>query len=361
MSGGVDSSVAAYLLKEQGYDVTGLFMSLGTCLEKMAPKRKACCSIFDAQDARKVADKLDIKFSILDFKQDFEELIRYFVDEYDRGRTPNPCIRCNQLLKFGRLMEYADKLGADFIATGHYARITTPAMRNNKRYTLRKGVDASKDQSYVLFALTQAQLARVMFPLGELTKLEVRKIAHKLDLPVKDKPESQDVCFVPTSGYEILLRQRIPERLRTGDIVDKAGKMLGRHQGYQLYTIGQRHGLKVALGKPAYVTKIDPEHNRVVLGDKADVMSDKCLVNEVNWVSMAESKEGKSFNAEVKIRYLHKQSAARIKTLDDKVEIKFKESQPAITPGQAAVFYKDDMVLGGGWIMQPQINTDGHS
>jgi tRNA-specific 2-thiouridylase len=334
-------------------------MSLGTCLERMAPKRKACCSIFDAQDARKVADKLDIRFSILDFKQDFEKLIRYFVSEYDCGRTPNPCIRCNQLLKFGKLMEYADKLGAEHIATGHYARIEhspSPILshqgrgKREGRYVLRKGVDGSKDQSYVLFALTQSQLARVMFPLGELTKPEVRKIAQGLDLPVKDKPESQDVCFVPSSGYETLLRQRIPERLRTGDIVDKSGKVLGRHQGYQLYTIGQRHGLKVALGKPVYVTKIDPRHNRVMLGDKADVMSDKCLVSEVNWVSMAEPKKGVAFDVEVKIRYLHKQSAARIKTLDDKVEIKFKESQPAITPGQAAVFYDGDIVLGGGWI-----------
>jgi len=342
--------VAAYLLKEQGYDVTGLFMSLGTCLEKMAPKRKACCSIFDAQDARKVADKLDIKFSILDFKQDFEELIRYFVDEYDRGRTPNPCIRCNQLLKFGKLMEYADKLGAEHIATGHYARIISS--QRTQRVVLRKGVDINKDQSYVLFALTQVQLSRVMFPLGELTKPEVRKIAHKLDLPVKDKPESQDVCFVPTSGYETLLRQRIPDSLWSGNIVDKSGKVLGRHQGYQLYTIGQRRGLKVALGKPVYVTKIDARYNRVVLGDKEDAMSDKCLASQLNWVSMSEPKNKKPFEAEVKIRYLHKQAEARIKVIaPNQVEIKFKEPQLAITPGQAAVFYDGDIVLGGGWIV----------
>ncbi|MFH1228093.1 MAG: tRNA 2-thiouridine(34) synthase MnmA [Planctomycetota bacterium] len=360
MSGGVDSSVAAYLLKEQGYDVTGLFMSLGTCLEKMAPKRKACCSIFDAQDARKVADKLDIKFSILDFKKDFEELIRYFVEEYDRGRTPNPCIRCNQLLKFGKLMEYADKLGAEYIATGHYARIEcspSPILspqgrgKGEGRYILRKGVDASKDQSYVLFALTQAQLSRVMFPIGGLTKAEVRKLAHKIDLPVKDKPESQDVCFVPTSGYETLLRQRIPERIRPGDIVDTAGKVVGRHKGYQLYTIGQRRGLKVALGKPAYVTKIDFKTNTVTLGDKADVLSDKFAASNVNWVSIADPGRDKLLEADVKIRYLHKQAKARIKVITpSQAEIKFKEPQPAITPGQAAVFYKDDIVLGGGWI-----------
>lgn len=343
MSGGVDSSVAAHLLKEQGYDVTGLFMSLGTCLEKMAPKRKACCSIFDARDAREVADKMDIPFSMLDFKAEFEELIKYFCDEYDRGRTPNPCIKCNQYLKFGKLLEYADNLGADFIATGHYARIV-----KDDHYVLKKGIDQTKDQAYVLFALNQQQLSRTLFPLGELTKSEVRRIAHKLDLPVKDKPESQDVCFVPLSGYATLLRQRIPLRIKPGEIRDIKGAYLGKHEGYQLYTIGQRHGLKLAMSKPVYVTKIIPDTNTVVVGDKDDVLAKSCLVEDVNWIAI----EGinKPIEADVKIRYLHKPAKAKISGHDRLIKIEFDNPQPAITPGQAAVFYSDDAVLGGGWI-----------
>ena len=373
MSGGVDSSVAAYLLKEQGYEVTGLFMSLGACLERLAPRRKACCSVFDAQDARKVADHLDIKFSILDFKKDFGYLIDYFCSEYDQGRTPNPCIRCNQYLKFGKLMEYADKLGADYIATGHYARITTPkSIRSNNPlapfnkgelggkvplnkgglrglYLLKKGLDSTKDQSYVLFTLTQKQLARIIFPLGELTKTEVRKIAHKIDLPVKNKPESQDVCFVPSSGYQDLLKERIPKRLKQGTVKDASGKIIGRHDGYQLFTIGQRRGLKIALGKPAYVSKIIPKTNTVILGDREDVLHTTFVADEINWIDTGINLL-KTFDLEIKIRYLHKQAKARITRTGNSVRVVFKQPQFAITPGQAAVFYKGDIVLGGGWI-----------
>ncbi|MBI5779407.1 MAG: tRNA-specific 2-thiouridylase [Planctomycetes bacterium] len=404
MSGGVDSSVAAYLLKKQGYDVTGLFMSLGACLERLAPRRKACCSVFDAQDAQRVADHLDIKFSILNFKHEFEQVIDYFCSEYDKGRTPNPCIRCNQYLKFGKLMEYADKLGADYIATGHYARITSPSRHLAKQaspqsnnplapfnkgelygkvplnkgglrglYHLNKGIDSTKDQSYVLFTLTQPQLARIIFPLGELTKQEVRKIAHQIDLPVKDKPESQDICFVPSSGYQDLLKERIPDRLKPGKVKNAGNKVIGQHDGFQLFTIGQRRGLRIALGHPAYVSKIIPKTNTVILGDRADVLNTTFVADEVNWTQplSTESKNAK-FNrktldisghkniikrnkgwvdSDVKIRYLHKQSKAKIKILSNKrVEVRFKQPQFAITPGQAAVFYKGDTVLGGAWI-----------
>ena len=351
MSGGVDSSVAAYLLKKQGYDVIGLFMSLGACLERLAPKRKACCSVFDARDAQRVADHLDIKFSILNFKSEFEQVIDYFCSEYDRGRTPNPCIRCNQYLKFGKLMDYADKLGADYIATGHYARVT----HTKDNYQLRKGIDQTKDQSYVLFTLTQKQLSRIIFPLGEMTKKEVRQIAHKINLPVKDKPESQDICFVPLSGYQELLKERIPTRLKTGKVKDSANKVIGQHDGYQLFTIGQRRGLRIALGKPAYVSKIIPKTNTVILGDRADILSTTFLADEINWIAPYHPKPAlrktlKTLDAEVKIRYLHKQAKARITRTGNSVQVVFKQPQFAITPGQAAVFYKGDTVLGGGWI-----------
>jgi tRNA-specific 2-thiouridylase len=377
MSGGVDSSIAAYLLKEQGFEIIGLFMSLGACLEKLAPKRKACCSVYDANDARSVADLLDIKFSVLDFKPEFEKLINYFCSEYDAGRTPNPCIKCNQHLKFGKLMEYADKLDADFIATGHYARITA----EEKHYLLKKGLDKTKDQSYVLFPLTQQQLSRILFPLGELTKSEVRQLAQKIDLPVKDKLESQEICFVAGNDYRTLIKERLPNRLKEGNVKDTNGRVIGQHQGYQLFTIGQRHGLRIALGKPAYVVKIIPETNTVVLGSKEDVYKTTFLVDEVNWISlfddaikptktlvargdpdvsqqtspMAESAFGDRLRreAEVKIRYLHKQAKAKIDILNNnQVEVNFYQPQPAITPGQAAVFYQDDTVLGGGWIKE---------
>ncbi|MEW6026647.1 MAG: aminomethyltransferase beta-barrel domain-containing protein, partial [Planctomycetota bacterium] len=312
----------------------------------------------------------------------FGRLIDYFCSEYDQGRTPNPCIRCNQYLKFGKLLEYADKLGADYIATGHYARITSPqrAQRTQGIHVLRKGVDITKDQSYVLFTLSQQQLARIIFPLGEMTKKEVRRIAHRIDLPVKDKPESQDVCFVPSSGYQNLLKERIPDRLKTGKVKDTSGKVIGKHDGFQLFTIGQRRGLRIAMGRPAYVSRIIPKTNTVILGDRSDVLNTTFVADEVNWVNagppeapplgraspsggglrasnspcgvkLALRKSLKTLDAEVKIRYLHKQSKAKIKILGNKrVEVRFRQPQFAITPGQAAVFYKGDTVLGGGWI-----------
>ena len=361
MSGGVDSSVAAYLLKEQGYDVIGLFMSLGTCLERLAPKRKACCSTFDANDARKVADMLGIEFSVLDFKKEFEDLIKYFCSEYDKGRTPNPCVRCNQYLKFGHLWTHSKKLGADYIATGHYAKIE----RESNRYLLKKGIDSSKDQSYMLSALTQEQLAHILLPLGTYPKTEIRTIARKLNLPVMDKPDSQEICFVPSDGLTKFLKNQMPDRIKKGEIRDTSGKLVGHHPGYQLFTIGQRH-IGIALGKPVYVVKIMPKTNVIVVGDKKDVYSKTCIVDEVNWIGIEGIKPGETIEATVKIRYLHPAAPATItpelpasptggRTHNSQLRVQFTEPQMAITPGQAAVFYLNDTVLGGGWIKSNEL------
>lgn len=363
MSGGVDSSATAYLLKQQGHEVIGLFMSPGICLEKSAPKRKACCSLSDANDARKVAEKIGIEFTVLDFKAEFEKLINYFCREYDQGRTPNPCIRCNQHLKFGKLWEYAEKSGADFIATGHYARIVPPSTREHvntwtreligsPRYILKKGVDPNKDQSYVLFSLNQEQLSHIQLPLGDYTKEQVRKMAHDLNLPVKDKLESQEICFVPDNDCAKFLKSRMPERIKKGEIRDLDGKFLGTHPGYQLFTIGQRHGLKIALGKPVYVIQIIPRTNTIIIGSKKDVFRKGLLADEINWVSLPGLEAGKTLEVAAKIRYKHQPVPAKLSLDSDqtKVRVEFNEPQPAITPGQAVVFYQGDVVMGGGWI-----------
>ena len=348
MSGGVDSSVAAYLLKEQGYEVTGLFMSLGTCLEKSAPRKRACCSIFDAKDAQSVAEKFGIEFFVLDFKAEFEKLIDYFCREYDAGRTPNPCIRCNQDLKFGRLLDYAKKIGADAIATGHYARVS----QADDRYILKKGLDGTKDQSYVLFSLTQSQLSRINFPLGEFTKSQVRDLAKKINIPVQNKLDSQEICFVPDNNYGQVLKKRFPDRIKEGEIKDFRGQVLGRHPGYQLFTIGQRHGLKIALGKPAYVIRIVPETNTVIIGSKEDLARKSLMAAQVNWISIPGLAAGETLKVEAKIRYQHKPARAWVSAVEgaDKVRVEFEESQFAVTPGQAVVFYQGDLVVGGGWI-----------
>ncbi|MEK7449719.1 MAG: tRNA 2-thiouridine(34) synthase MnmA [Planctomycetota bacterium] len=351
MSGGVDSSVTAALLKEQGYEVTGLFMSLGTCLEKLAPRKRACCSTFDANDARQVAQKLGLDFLVIDFKAEFEKLIDYFCREYDAGRTPNPCIRCNQDLKFGRLLSYAQNMGAGYIATGHYARIEYNSHCN--RYIIRKGKDEAKDQSYVLFSLTQEQLSRTVLPLGDYTKSQVRALAKKIDLPVQDKPDSQEICFVPDNNYGNIIRTRLPGRINEGEIRDAGGKLLGRHPGYQLFTIGQRHGLKIALGEPVYVTQVLPDTNTIIVGPKKELARWTMTVEEINWVSIEGIKPGESLMAEVKIRYAHRPVRATVRTVNTQsgvVKVEFERPELAITPGQAAVFYQGDVVLGGGWI-----------
>lgn len=348
MSGGVDSSVTAGLLKEQGYDVVGLFMRMGnlygdgTAHESRA---RSCCSLEDAHDAERVAECLNIPFYVLNFKEAFEGLVEYFCAEYARGRTPNPCIICNQSLKFGKLLKFAYSIGADLLATGHYARLEGV----KGRYILRTGLDGRKDQSYVLFSLSQEQLAHALFPLGEWTKEQVRRKASELGLRNRAKPDSQEVCFVPDGGYERLIRERAGHDVRTGLIKDVQGRVLGSHPGIQFFTIGQRRGLGIAMGEPYYVVDIDPVEGTVTVGRDRETLVTEFLVTSLNWVSIERPMD--KIKADVKIRYNHRAVPAAIyPTGDDMVRVVFDEPQRAVTPGQAAVFYRGDVVLGGGWI-----------
>lgn len=362
MSGGVDSSVAACLLVEQGYDVTGLFMRTGIHQpeetgDACAPDRhRGCCSAADASDARAVAGRLGVPFFALNFKADFDRVIEYFADEYVHGRTPNPCVMCNEHLKFGKLADYGRAVGADFIATGHYARIEA----REGRHCLLRGVDASKDQSYVLFGIDRDMLARTLFPIGHLTKPQVRDEARRLGLPVSDKPDSVDICFVPDRDYARVVRERRPEAFVEGPVLDHTGREVGRHAGIANYTIGQRQGLGIALGLPVYVTRIDPAGNTVTLGPREQLASDALTAGRVHW--LVDPPAG-PFRAEVKIRYAHRAAPATVEPLSPgsagpavttpaamRVRVKFDQPQTAITPGQAAVFYQEDVVLGGGWI-----------
>lgn len=365
MSGGVDSSVAACLLREQGYDVVGLFMRVGVAAPEQtaAPAGDAagdsgpvsrphqgCCSAADAADARFVAGMLDVPFYALNFKTDFERIVDYFADEYARGRTPNPCVVCNHELKFGKLLNYADAVGADLIATGHYARIDTSAGRPR----LRRGLDPRKDQSYVLFGLQRAVLDRVLLPVGHLTKSEVRRAAVRFGLPVCDKPDSVDICFVPDRDYARLVRERRPEAFVPGDVVDDEGNVLGRHDGLPNFTIGQRRGLGIAAGQPLYVTRLNVLDNTIGVGGRGALLARRFRVSRVNLLVDPPAPPGPpGFAAHVKMRYQHPAAPAVVELgRDGTAQISFDEPQSAITPGQAAVFYDGDVVLGGGWIEQ---------
>jgi tRNA-specific 2-thiouridylase len=343
MSGGLDSSVSALLLKRAGHDVTGVFMRHGKAAAAPArPGKQGCCSLDDAWDARRVADLLGIPFYPLDFEEPFEQVVDYFVSEYDRGATPNPCIVCNRDLKFGRLFSYADAIGADAVATGHYARIE----RRGDRWALLRGVDPKKDQSYVLFPLGQDRLARTMFPVGGFGKAEIRRLAAEAGLGVAGKPESMEICFVPDDDHRRLLRERLGDRLREGEFRSPDGRVLGRHGGHQLFTVGQRRGLGASFGRPVYVSAIDPDRNVVVLAEEDPHAAD-CFVRAVNWVSSGPAE----FRASVKIRSMHPGAPARvIPAGGDRVRVVFDEPQRAVTRGQAAVFYDGDAVIGGGWI-----------
>ena len=373
MSGGVDSSVAACLLKEQGYDVVGVFMRLGA--EKYDPefaetnacpseganqdlrlpisgshsvskdgRTKGCCSAADAGDARVVAGKLGIPFYALNFEQDFDHLIDYFVDEYANARTPNPCIRCNQWLKFGRLVAYADAIDADLIATGHYARVEHGADRPR----LRKAADLEKDQSYVLFGVSSEVLRRTLFPLGGMTKDEVRAHARRYGLALHDKPESQDICFVPDGDYARLVRSHRPDTIRPGRIRHVDGRLLGEHDGVANYTIGQRRGLGVAVGTPIYVSELDADTATVTVGPRDAMLSETVFVDQMSWLCEPPTA---LIRADVKIRYHHNAAPADLIPIShDRLRVEFDEPQAAVTPGQAAVFYDGDEVLGGGWI-----------
>lgn len=353
MSGGVDSSVVAALLKEQGYEVVGCFMRLGTDdspeVEACDPTKikighQGCCSVSDASDARLVAALLDIPFYVLNFKKDFGKIIDYFVDEYNQGRTPNPCVRCNDWLKFGKLHSYAHSIDADFIASGHYARID----RSGDEVRLLRGVDKNKDQSYVLFGSPKDRLAEMMLPIGDMEKWEVREIAEKYKLPVFDKPDSQEICFVPDNNYAGLVERKTQGGFEKGDILDREGNIVGQHEGQQHFTIGQRRGVGVALGYPIYVTHKDPKGNTVTVGQKEDLMAGALTADQTNWFIDPPTE---LIKCQAKIRYNAQPVPARVRaTGDDALEVIFDEPQSAVTPGQAVVCYLDDHLIGGGWI-----------
>lgn len=369
MSGGVDSSVAAALLKQRGYDVVGCFMRLGTpngvedgsttadaeCKTDPAASGKhkqGCCSVLDAGDARRVAQMLDIPFYVLNFQEEFGRVIDYFVSEYNRGRTPNPCVRCNDWLKFGRLSQYAKAVGADYVASGHYARVGIDPATGQK--TLLRGLDHKKDQSYVLFGMPRSHVEQLMLPVGEYEKHEVRRIAEELKLPVFNKPDSQEICFVPDQDYAGLVRRRSPDAMHAGELVTSDGQVVGEHDGHQHFTIGQRKGVGVAFGRPIYVVNIDPKRNQVVLGDKELLLKRRVTANQINALSTrldAFGADALAIRCTAKIRYNHQPQPATVtRTGDDELHVVFDEPQSAITPGQAVVCYDNDVVLCGGWI-----------
>ncbi len=346
MSGGVDSSVAAAILKAQGYNVIGVTM----CFSISYPhsKKPSCCGAEGIADAKKVADKLGLAHYVLDFAQDIDHLIIHdFIEEYVRGRTPNPCVRCNQLIKYGTLYNKVKALGADYLATGHYAQVIEDFHDN--QYLLKKAVDLSKDQSYFLYAIKREQLASILFPLGDMTKEQVRTIARENDLFVADKKESQDICFVPDDGYKNFIRARAGDGLFVpGDFIDEKGNVVGQHKGIINYTIGQRDKLGIALGKRVYVNKIDKQTNTVYVGPKEYLYSQGLLAKGLN---LLKEKPKEIIEAKVRIRYNAKEVKASIEFLkDDAVKISFHEPQLSVTPGQSVVIYQDDYVLGGGII-----------
>ena len=343
MSGGVDSSVAAALLRDRGYDVTGAFLCLGTA--GAGEESRGCCSPSDAADARRVAETLGIGLYVLDVAEAFEPIVADFAAEYARGRTPNPCIHCNRLIKFGRLLARADSLGIRYVATGHHARVIAAA---SGAFRIARARARDKDQSYALFEVPPACLGRILLPIGEVgDKREVRDRARALGLNVHDKPDSQEICFVPDDDYVSLLRRRAPEALRAGEIVDSSGAVLGRHEGYARYTIGQRRGLGVAAGVPMYVTRIDPVTARVTIGPRAEAAGGGLSAAGATW----HADVPRQFDATVQVRYNHRGAAGRVTvTGAGTFEVAFEQPVHAVTPGQAAVVYDGDELLGGGWI-----------
>jgi tRNA-specific 2-thiouridylase len=365
MSGGVDSSVAAYLLRRQGYDVIGLFMRTGVHGAPLtlpsppeggegrvrggddgrADHKKGCCSAVDAGDARRVADRLDIPFYALDFEGEFNRIIDYFADEYLAGRTPNPCVVCNNWLKFGQLWTYGRQLDADFIATGHYARV----LHSEDAVQLHRAADPDKDQSYVLYGLRREVLPHLLFPIGGYRKDEVRGLAREAGLGVANKPDSVEICFVPGGDHAALIRQRRPQHVTAGHIVDTSGKVLAEHDGIEQFTIGQRKGLGFAAGERRYVLRIVPGDNDVVIGPREELLASGMEASQVNWLLDAPP-EG-PLSCQAKIRYRHTAAPARVTALPDgRALVEFEEPQSAVTPGQAVVFYDGSRVLGGGWI-----------
>lgn len=349
MSGGVDSSVAAALLKDEGYDVIGITMQLWRDKDSETLEVEGgCCSLAAVDDARRVCDRLGIRYYVLNFKEIFEKkVIRSFVNDYLAGMTPNPCIECNKHIKFDELLRRAMNLGAEYVATGHYAKVLFHDRIN--RYVLKRSVDNKKDQTYALYNLTQFQLMHTLMPLGEYTKDKVREIAKDLGLPVANKPDSQEICFVPDNNYGGFIEKEEPDRITPGYFKDKNGNIMGQHKGIAYYTIGQRKGLGITFGKPMFVTNIIPEENVVVLGESDEVFNDNLTVSSLNFIPFDTLEEKMEVTA--KIRYAAKEAKAiLIPEMQDMVKVIFNEPQRAITPGQSVVFYKDDMVVGGGII-----------
>lgn len=354
MSGGVDSSVAAWLLRESGHEVIGLFMRHGQETRCQEPSReeksprafvRGCCSAADAADARRVADVLGIPFYAVNFEQEFAGIVDYFVREYTAGRTPNPCIVCNNRLKFGRLLAYADSVGAELVATGHYARLTAT---EDGQLALRRGRDSGKDQSYVLFGIPREVLPRLRFPVGEHTKEEIRGFARRLGLRVAEKPDSQEICFVPDRDHARFVRQHRGGIDTSGEIVTTDGRVVGRHEGLEHFTIGQRKGLRTAFGERRYVVRIESAARRVVIGTRDDLARRELSASGANWLT--QPPEGAT-GCQVKIRYRSPAIGAILEPFPpDRFRVAFDEPCQGVAPGQAAVCYDGDRVLGGGWI-----------
>lgn len=348
MSGGVDSSVAAYLLKQQGYDVVGVTMQIWQDEEETVQQENGgCCGLSAVEDARRVAHDLGIPYYVMNFKAEFKEKVMdYFASEYLCGRTPNPCIACNRYVKWESLLKRSLDIGADYIATGHYARIR---QLDNGRYTICNSVTASKDQTYALYNLTQEQLKRTLMPVGEYSKDEIRKIASDIGLRVAHKPDSQDICFVKDGDYASFLEEYTGQKVAEGNFVTSDGKVIGRHKGITHYTIGQRRGLELPMGHRVFVTDLRTDTNEVVIGENQDLMHTVLYADHINFMSVADLEDEKRIIA--KIRYNHKGAPAVIRRIgEDEIECVFDDPQRAMTPGQAVVFYDGENVLGGGTI-----------
>ena len=389
MSGGVDSSVAAYLLREAGHEVIGVFMRHGEEAQEAcsvdspglvlpifsgrSDHKQGCCSASDAEDARRVADKLDIPFYALNLQAEFRQIIDYFVEEYTRGRTPNPCVQCNNWIKFGKLFDYADSVGAQFVATGHYARLTsrhtpcavagTDGTRSVPTTDLLRGIDATKDQSYVLFGIQRELLSRMLLPIGGYKKSEIRELAAKIGLRVADKKDSQEICFVTSGRHDEFVRQRRRDIDMSGEIVTTDGRVVGTHPGIERFTIGQRRGVGVAMGEPYFVVRIEPETRRVVIGRPEELGRNELTARDCNWLmdwpvgrpfqADQDGPEGPSytFRCQAKIRYNSPPADAMAEILPDgRLRVLFDEPRNGIAAGQAVVLYDGQRVLGGGWI-----------
>lgn len=348
MSGGVDSSVAAYLLKEQGYDVIGVTMQIWQEEEEIVQEENGgCCGLSAVDDARRVAQTLEIPYYVMNFRQDFKEkVIDYFCNEYLNARTPNPCIACNRYVKWESLLKRCLDIGADYIATGHYAQIVK---LENGRYSLQRSKTLAKDQTYALYNLTQNQLSKTRMPVGQYSKEEIRQIAEKIGLPVAKKPDSQDICFVE-DDYGKFIEENTGIVIPKGNFVDTKGNILGQHKGIIYYTVGQRRGLGLSLKQPGYVVKVDKDTNEVVIGTKDELFSDVLYGNKVNLMSISEINGEMKVNA--KIRYNSPEVPCVISMVDDdKIKVVFEQPQRAVTPGQAVVFYQDNIVVGGATIL----------